>query len=198
MDYEKLTDEEIAALAAAGDTDATDFLMDKYKRLVRRITSARFLIGGERDDLLQEGMIGLFKAIRDYKPDREASFKTFAALCVERQIARAIEASLREKHIPLNTSVALEEGESLPDTSPADPEYIILDREQTGELLARVRGTLSRLEIRVLDLALEGLTYQEIAARLSRTPKSIDNALQRIRRKTRAALQGGDRPETKQ
>lgn len=183
---EACTDEELIALSHAGREGAADLLLVRYKPLVLKLSRTRFLAGGDRDDLIQEGMIGLYKAIRDYDPARETKFMTFAALCIDRQILRAIEASQREKNRALNDSVLLGDGEIEAGLSEAQesPETIVLLRERTDERLARLRDVLSRLEKQVLALYLEGLDYREIAERLGRTPKQTDNALQRIRRKS--------------
>ncbi|MBQ6385700.1 MAG: sigma-70 family RNA polymerase sigma factor [Lachnospiraceae bacterium] len=183
---EACTDEELIALSHAGREGAADLLLVRYKPLVLKLSRTRFLAGGDRDDLIQEGMIGLYKAIRDYDPERETKFMTFAALCIDRQILRAIEASQREKNRALNDSVLLGDGEIEAGLSEAQesPENIVLLRERTDERLARLRDVLSRLEKQVLALYLEGLDYREIAERLGRTPKQTDNALQRIRRKS--------------
>lgn len=185
-----LSDEEIVQLTRSGDGEAMDFLMEKYKFLVRRISSARFLVGGDRDDLIQEGMIGLYKAVRDYRRDRDASFRTFAALCIDRQISHAIEASLREKNQPLNSYVSLtdEEWEAAFSRRKADPEMIVMGEERREEVLRTVRSALSDLEKTVLEYAIAGLDYREIARKLGRTEKSVDNALQRARRKAKSAL----------
>ena len=188
--YSGLSDAEIVQLTRQGDGEAMDYLMEKYKSLVRRISSARFLVGGDRDDLIQEGMIGLYKAVRDYRKDRDASFRTFAALCIDRQISHAIEASLREKNQPLNSYVSLtdEEWEAAFSRRKADPEMIVMGEERREEVLRTVRSALSDLEKTVLEYAIAGLDYREIARKLGRTEKSVDNALQRARRKAKSAL----------
>lgn len=188
--YSGLSDAEIVQLTRQGDGEAMDYLMEKYKSLVRRISSARFLVGGDRDDLIQEGMIGLYKAVRDYRQDRDASFRTFAALCIDRQISHAIEASLREKNQPLNSYVSLtdEEWEAAFSRRKADPEMIVMGEERREEVLRTVRSALSDLEKTVLEYAIAGLDYREIARKLGRTEKSVDNALQRARRKAKSAL----------
>ena len=150
-----------------------------------------FLIGGDTDDLIQEGMIGLFKAVRDYQPDREASFTTFARMCIERQIYSAVQLSNRQKHIPLNSYVSLnQEDESNPiwEMSVENPESIVIDQETTRDLQKKISDYLSPLENKVLDLYLKGEGYVEIGKTLNKSPKSIDNALQRIRSKIREVL----------
>ena len=189
--YGKCTDEELAALAG-GDQDAADFLMERYKLTVRSLARTRFLIGGDTDDLIQEGMIGLYKAIRDYNPDREASFRTFAVLCISRQLSTAIESSNRHKNQPLNSFVSLSDDEKeevlIPAMEGVSPENILIGEEEAAEMMNKIRRALSPMERRVLKLYLSGLDYTEIAAELGREPKSIDNALQRIRTKVRKVL----------
>lgn len=190
MEYSEMTDEELVAQYREGKTEAVDFLMEKYKPFVRGICRARFLIGGEEEDLIQEGMIGLYKAVRDYDPSKDASFRTFAGLCIQRQILKAIEASLREKNRPLNDSVSLtdEEWEEQIHSEKISPEAIVLDREAETETRRKIFDSLSPLERKVLKLYLEGMNYRDIAAGLKKEPKTIDNALQRIRRKVRQTL----------
>ena len=188
---QSLSDEDlIREMRTCGGETGVDFLMEKYKPLVLRLSRTRFLTGGERDDLIQEGMIGLFKAIRDYEPGREASFATFAALCINRQMLNAIEASTREKMKPLNDSVLLTDPEFETELAAGSesPERIVLDQEAEHEMIQRIRGLLSPMEKCVLDYYLEGRNYREIAHILQKTPKSIDNALQRIRKKIGANL----------
>ncbi len=189
-DYGNLRDEEIVSLTQQGDDEAMDFLMNKYKKLVRRISSARFLLGGEQEDLIQEGMIGLYKAIRDYRPDRNASFSTFAALCIDRQLSHAIEASLRMKNQPLNTYLPLtdDEWETAILHSKESPESMIVEQEFTAEVLRAVREKLSPMERLVLELSIAGLDYREIAKKTGKSAKSVDNALQRIRRKVKTTV----------
>ena len=195
-----LTDEELLALIREGDTAAMDVLMDRYKELARSKAGSMFILGGDRDDLIQEGMIGLFKAIRDYDPSREASFPTFAALCVSRQIYTAVQADGRSKHLPLNMAVSLDAaagsrdgadgskvrqalGEMISAPDNDNPEQRVIDRESVRLMFDRIEQNLSPMEQEVLGLYLTGMDYREIAAVLARSPKSIDNALQRIRRK---------------
>ncbi|MGN0141869.1 MAG: sigma-70 family RNA polymerase sigma factor [Roseburia sp.] len=192
--YQNDTDEQLIARLRGGDAGVMDYILDKYKPLVRKKANAMFLIGGDTDDLIQEGMIGLFKAIRDYDPEREASFYHFAELCVARQLYSAVEASNRKKHAPLNSYVSLyaqsdEEGVSLADTlavgGPCNPEELVIDQENAKQFWERLRARLSGLERQVLDEYLSGLNYQQIAARMGKSPKTIDNALQRIKCKIR-------------
>ena len=186
-DYEGMSDEELILRAQKGEKKLEEFLIDKYKGMVRKKAHAMFLIGGEQEDLIQEGMIGLFRAVRDYRPDKNASFATFANLCVERQIYKAIEISGRQKHRPLNSYISLSEENSplkdTEDTKQQNPEEIIIDRENADLMLERIRKKLSPLENQVLELYLEGLDYHQIAKQMEKSPKSIDNALQRIRNK---------------
>ena len=184
---EQFESDEQAAAAAKHEEEAAMYLIEKYKPLVLRFSRARFLAGGEHEALVQEGMIGLYKAIRDYDPSRDTSFSSFAGLCIDRQILKAIEAYGRDKMKPLNESVGLTgDEEPFPEqTLGGDPESIVIEREAADEQLRLLRGRLSRLENQVLDLYLEGCDWHEIAARLGKSPKAVDNALQRIRRKSR-------------
>ena len=186
-EYKKLTDEELIRRLRMGETGIIDYLMEKYKNLVRKEANAMYLLGGETDDLIQEGMIGLFQAVRDYQPDKNTLFSTFANLCVVRQLCKAIEVSGRKKHKPLNAYVSLS-GDDSPlleafDFSQQNPETIVIDRENTEQMRNKIRECLSEFENEVLDLYLEGKTYTQIAVLMEKTPKSIDNALQRIRGK---------------
>ena len=186
--FDNVSDEELIARLRQGETDIEDYLMEKYKGLVRQKARAMFLMGGDTDDLIQEGMIGLFKAVRDYQPDREASFQSFANLCIDRQIYTAIRSSNRQKHQPLNTYVSLSSSdteENLRDSwvEHDNPESILIDRENVSALEQEMEKNLSPLENQVLHLYLDGNGYVEIAEILGKTPKSIDNALRRIRKK---------------
>ena len=185
-DQSEMTDEQLAVLGRDGDAAATEQLLNRYKPLVLKLSRARFLAGGEREDLIQEGMIGLYKAIRDYDETKHVKFGTFASLCVDRQMLRAIEASLREKNRPLNESLILREDlwESGVHPSGMSPESIMIDQEMEDERLRKLKGALSPLETRVLTLYLDGHSLREIAEETGRTPKSVDNAFQRIRRKS--------------
>lgn len=189
--YNEMTDEALIKRLRAGESAIADYLMEKYKGLVRKKARAMFLIGGDTDDLIQEGMIGLFKAVRDYQPDREASFQSFANICIDRQIYTAIKSSNRQKHQPLNTYVSLSDGEaeeSFRDSCVEydNPESILIDRENVAALENEIKKSLSPLENRVLQLYLDGNGYMDIARILGKTPKSIDNALQRIRGKIKS------------
>ncbi|HWI48645.1 MAG TPA: RNA polymerase sporulation sigma factor SigH [Rummeliibacillus sp.] len=198
--FEDLTDEQLVELARNGDTEALDFLINKYKPFVRLKVKSYFLIGADKEDIVQEGMIGLYKAIRDFKGDKLASFKAFAELCIKRQIITAIKTATRQKHIPLNSYVSLDkpvfEEEStktlmdmLTGATIDDPEKLMIHREEFNHLEEKIGEVLSDLERQVLALYLEGCSYQEISARLDRHVKSIDNALQRIKRKLERHLE---------
>ena len=192
--YDKIKDEELIFRFKQGETEILDYLMEKYKNMVRKKARAMFLIGGDNDDLIQEGMIGLFKAVREYQPEKEASFQTFARICVDRQIYNAIQNSNRQKHQPLNSYISLsqEDGENeehLPDMWVENPESIIIDQVNVRDLEQEITCTLSPMENQVLDYYLDGNGYTEIAKIMGKTPKSIDNALQRIRGKIKEQLE---------
>lgn len=189
--YDEMTDEQLIALLRSGEKDIIDYIMDKYKFLVKKKAKAMFLLGGENDDLIQEGMIGLFKAVQDYDEELETSFYSFADLCISRQMYTAIEASKRQKHIPLNSYVSLyDEGEDQPliesieSLNDRNPEEMFLDKEYLQMIKIELEQNLSDLENRVLYLHLQGIDYQTIAKLLDKSSKSIDNALQRIKNKT--------------
>ena len=192
MPYEAFSDEELIEKLRQGEDDITDYILEKYKPLVRKKTNAMYLIGGETEDLIQEGMIGLFKAIRDYKPDKDASFYHFAELCINRQLYSALEASNRKKHQPLNSYISLSEQEH-PDAVAAEllvdkesgPEQTVIEQEVWEEYKKRLAQKLSRMENQVLQYYLDGNPYIQIAEMMGKSPKSIDNALQRIRQKIR-------------
>ena len=191
MKYEEYTDEELLKIPnAKQDSGIIEYLMVKYKPLVLSKTRMLFLSGGEHDDLIQEGMVGLFKAVRDYRSDAAASFATFAGLCVERNIYQAIEKAQRLKNRPLNEAMSMSEMEDQASHKDMhlDPVDIMIGQETAGVLRKRISGCLSCFENQVLDYFLEGKDYREIAALMERTPKSIDNALQRIRGKVRQLL----------
>ena len=198
--YEKKTDEELIVHLRNGDNAVTDFIMDKYKNLVKSKAKAMYILGADNEDLIQEGMIGLFKAVRDYMPDYDASFFTFAELCITRQMYTAIQASGRQKHIPLNSYISLYAGEdqgtkqelSLINSIPADysqnPEELILQKEKRESLERMIESELSSFEKSVLDLYLTGLSYLQIAHVLGKDEKSTDNALFRVKSKIRKAV----------
>lgn len=192
--YDGIKDEELISRFKNGESEILDYLMEKYKNMVRKKARTMFLIGGENDDLIQEGMIGLFKAVRDYQPDRDAAFQTFASICVDRQIYNAIQSSNRQKHQPLNSYISLSEQdgeneEHLGDNWGENPESIIIDQENVQDLEQEITETLSPMENQVLEYYLAGNGYGEIAQIMGKTPKSIDNALQRIRIKIREQLE---------
>lgn len=200
---EALPEEVLIQRAQAQDYDAMDALMQRYKGIVRKRARSLFIIGGDQDDLMQEGMIGLFKAIQDYDKSKEAVFSTFADLCISRQLYSAVKSSNRKKNIPLNTYVSIyspvysEQGEETEGSFMVDhsleaaelsPEEILIDRENVCSLRCKIEECLSAMEKQVFDLYMEGMTYQEIARHLDKEPKSIDNALQRIKSKVNKAL----------
>lgn len=198
--YEDKKDEELIASLRAGDIQIVDYLMEKYKNLVRKKAKAMYLLGGDNDDLIQEGMIGLFKAIRDYQKEKETSFFSFAELCITRQMYSAVQASRRKKHIPLNSYVSLnessyeeEEGmtfsEVLESISVLSPEEELIDRESVQDIEEKIEKNLSRFEQEVLNLYLTGLNYQQIAKLLNKPVKSTDNALQRAKNKLSVILE---------
>lgn len=187
-DYDTCTDEELIARLRAGEREITDYLIDKYKSLVRTRARALYLVGGDHEDLIQEGMFGLFKAVRDYKPGKEASFATFAGLCIDRQMYSAVASSQRQKHQPLNSFVSLSEPVSEQELRLVDeetPEEIMISRENVIGMHERIKERLSKFEYQVLELYLKGYDYTQIAEKLGKQPKAIDNALQRIRSKVR-------------
>ena len=191
----ELSDEELCSLAASGDRQAEDLLVSRYNRVVRVCARPYFLVGGDSEDLIQEGMIGLFKAVRDYDMEQESSFYSFADLCVSRQLYSAIEASQRKKHFPLNSYISLyEEGDEMSDSKTplidtiqskkeSDPEELFLSKEYLNLVESKLEAVLSDMENRVLYLHLLGTDYQTIAKLLDKSPKTIDNALQRIKTK---------------
>ncbi len=190
--YSKYSDEELIQRLRAGETGIADYLIEKYKYLVRRKARAMFLIGGDTDDLIQEGMIGLFKAVRDYHPGKEASFVTFAQMCIDRQIYSAVQSSNRQKHMPLNTYISLsqeDEESPLAQAWVETPEEIIIDRENTRALEDEIKSALSPMENTVLNYYLEGKSYADIGMLMDKNPKSVDNALRRIRTKIRDYLE---------
>jgi len=200
VDYDEMLDEEIVELALNGDSYALEYLLNKYKNFVRAKARSYFLIGADREDIVQEGMIGLYKAIRDYRPNKLSSFKAFAELCVTRQIITAIKTATRQKHIPLNSYISLnkpiydeESDRTLMDVISGvrvtDPEELIIRQEEFSDIENVIEELLSDLEWEVLTSYLQGKTYQEIAAELDRHVKSIDNALQRVKRKVERYLE---------
>ena len=193
-EMESRTDEELALLAQQGDEEALEYLLNNYKNFVRSKARSYFLIGADHEDIVQEGMIGLYKAIRDFKPEKLSSFRAFAELCITRQIITAIKTATRQKHIPLNSYVSLnkpiydeESDRTLLDVITegrvANPEDMLISQEDVGLIEDRIGQMLSSLEREVLSAYLDGKSYQEIALELDRHVKSIDNALQRVKRK---------------
>ena len=188
MEKRENKDGRLVRLAQSGDNDAMEQLCAEYKDTVRMLARPYFLIGADRDDLIQEGMIGLYKAIRDYREDHNSSFASFAELCITRQILSAINASRRQKHQPLNSFVSLSEQVSEQELRLVDeetPEEIMISRENVIGMHERIKERLSKFEYQVLELYLKGYDYTQIAEKLGKQPKAIDNALQRIRSKVR-------------
>ena len=200
MSYEQYTDGELIDRLRRGETQIMDYICDKYKNLVRSKAKSMFILGADNEDLIQEGMIGLFKAVRDYDVGRDASFSTFAELCVSRQMYTAVQASRRRKHFPLNSYVSLDseaceddkEGlnlaELLADKTELNPEEAFLDKERVAYLEKTIDEELSDFEKQVLDLYRTGMSYSQIAKVLGRDEKATDNALQRLKAKIRKML----------
>ncbi len=204
MDYTNISDEELILRLRDGERNIIDFIMDKYKNLVRSKAKTMYILGADTEDLIQEGMIGLFKAIRDYDSGRDASFFTFADLCVSRQMYTAVQASRREKHVPLNTYVSFysahvpgmerEDGEevqlvnAIASRTDVNPEELLIDKENVEHLERVIEKELSTFEKQVLDLYVVGMSYSQIAKILGRDEKSTDNALQRIKMKIRRIM----------
>ncbi len=199
--YLQSTDEELMHRLRDGETVIMDYICEKYKPLVRSKAKSMFILGGDNEDLIQEGMLGLFKAVRDYDSGRDASFYTFADLCISRQMYTAVQASQRKKHIPLNTYISLyadggeqTEGETrdlaeaLAGRMQQDPEALFLDKERVDYLEQAMERELSAFEKEVLDLHLTGMSYSQIAKVLGREEKATDNALQRLKSKIRKLL----------
>ena len=196
-DYGQYTDEELIVRLRDGETQITDYIMDKYKNLVRSKAKSMYILGADREDLIQEGMIGLFKAIRDYQEEREASFYHFAELCINRQLYSALQASNRKKHQPLNTYISFSSGESDDGVKVEDallgqsqsPEQLVIEKEVWEDFKQRLNGRLSKMENQVLAFYMDGNNYIQIAQLMNKSPKSIDNALQRIRQKVKQMKQ---------
>jgi len=198
--YQLMVDEEVVEFAREGEDDALEFLINKYKNFVRAKARSYFLIGADREDIIQEGMIGLYKAIRDFRADKLSSFRAFAELCITRQIITAIKTATRQKHIPLNSYVSLNKPiydedsdrtllDIISGSKIADPEELIVSKEEFNNIEEKMSEILSSLEWKVLMSYLEGKSYQEIAEDLKRHVKSIDNALQRVKRKLERYLE---------
>ena len=195
VNLEELTDEELVSLSQGGDDFALDFLLKKYRSFVLKHSRTYFLIGGDHEDIVQEGMIGLFKAVRDFDTKKEVGFRGFAELCITRQMITAIKTATRHKHLPLNTYISLnrplydEEYEMTlldvlgEEAKVVNPEEIMINKEQFKDIERKLQKVLSSFEKSVLKLYLKGKSYQEIGVLLCKEPKSIDNALQRIKKK---------------
>lgn len=203
-DFNKASDEELILRLREGETAITDYIMEKYKNLVRSKAKSMYILGADNEDLIQEGMIGLFKAIRDFDSGRDASFYTFADLCISRQIYTAVKVSGRQKHMPLNTYISLysniteTEGgmngnemslvNALSSKDEQNPEELLIDRENVEDIERAIESELSAFEKQVLDLYITGMSYSQIAKVLGKDDKSTDNALQRIKGKLRKVL----------
>jgi len=198
--FDAMEDEDIVKCVHEGDLQALEYMIHKYKNFVRAKAKSYFLIGADREDIIQEGMIGLYKAIRDFKGDKLSTFKAFAELCITRQMITAVKTATRQKHIPLNSYVSLdkpiydEESERtlldvISTSRVSDPEQMLINREKYDDIEVKISEILSDLEQKVLMLYLDGRTYQEISADLKRHVKSIDNALQRVKRKLERYLE---------
>lgn len=198
--FTEMTDEELVGLVHDGNTEALDFLINKFRHFVRMKARSYFLIGADKEDIIQEGMIGLYKAIRDFRSDKLSSFRAFAELCIIRQIITAIKTATRQKHIPLNSYVSLDKPiydeesdrtlmDVLTDNGVDDPQQLMINNEEFIYMEEKMGEVLSELEREVLALYLDGQTYQEISEKLERHVKSIDNALQRVKRKLERHLQ---------
>jgi RNA polymerase sporulation-specific sigma factor len=199
--YENITDEELIDRLRGGDSPIMAYICNKYKKLVRSKAKSMYILGADSEDLIQEGMIGLFKAVRDYDSGRDASFYTFADLCISRQMYTAVQAAKRQKHIPLNSYISLNAGDSgkeegeekslleaLADRTEMNPEELFLDKERVNYLESVIEKELSSFEKQVLDLYMTGMSYTQIAKVLGRDEKSADNALQRLKSKIKKML----------
>ena len=193
-------DEVLAQLATAGNREAEEFLVSRYHQLVRACARPFFLVGGDSEDLIQEGMVGLIKAFREYDPEREASFRTYAEICIRNRLYSVLRAAVRDKHQPLNQSVSLDTPDfdsnsytsGTSNLAQRNPEDSLIDKEHTAALLSGVRKQLSEFEAKILGYYLDGLSCREIAETVGRSPKSVDNAVQRIRRKVAQQLLSGE------
>ena len=206
MNYDNIPEEELISYLRDGDGKIIEYIIEKYKDLVRKKAGSMFILGADKEDLIQEGMIGLYNAVRDYDAGRDASFYTFADLCISRQMYKAVEAGNRKKHSPLNSYVSIYEDDTDKDDrsegtgilerilseTGRSPEEMFIDKEQTENLEQRIYDSLSDFERKVLNLRLTGLEYTDIARILGRDAKSTDNALSRIKIKVRKILEGDD------
>ena len=192
--FEEFSDEQVVSIAQGGNEEALDFILHKFRPQVARKANSYFLAGADKDDIIQEGMIGLFKAVRDFKPDKDAAFRSFAELCITRQIITAVKSASRLKHSPLNSYISLDKPiqddnydatllDIIASGQASNPEEIIIKRENREQVEIKMEEVLSSFECSVLGYYLKGKSYNEIAAYLNRDPKSIDNALQRIKKK---------------
>lgn len=200
--YETMNEDDIVKLAADYDKTALEYILDKYKNLVKVKARSYFIMGADKEDLIQEGMIGLYKAIRDYQPSREASFKVFADLCITRQMITAIKMAARQKHMPLNTYVSLnkplfsdETGneeyiDTLLEKKVPNPEDLFIGKENKNFIEESISKELTKLERTVLELYLQGKNYSEMANIIQKSEKSIDNALQRVKKKLNKFILG--------
>ncbi len=199
LTFDLMADEDLVELSHQGSASAEEFLINKYRNFVRAKARSYFLIGADREDIIQEGMIGLYKAIRDFRNDKQSSFRAFAELCITRQIITAIKTATRQKHIPLNSYVSLNKPiydedsdrtllDVITGNKVSDPEELVINREEFGDIEDKMGEILSDLELKVLVAYLDRKSYQEIAVELSRHVKSIDNALQRVKRKVERYL----------
>ena len=194
------TDEVLAQLAATGNREAEELLVSRFHQLVRACARPFFLVGGDSEDLIQEGMVGLIKAFREYDPEREASFRTYAEICIRNRLYSVLRAAVRDKHQPLNQSVSLDTPDfdsnsytsGTSNLAQRNPEDSLIDKEHTAALLSGVRKQLSEFEAKILGYYLDGLSCREIAETVGKSPKSVDNAVQRIRRKVAQQLLSGD------
>lgn len=200
IDYKDYSDEKLIELYRGGDNNACDYLVDRYKALVRRIASPYYIPGAEPEDTVQEGMFGLFKAVRDFDPERGKKFSSFAVVCIRRQIMTAMTAAGREKNAPLNESIPFSSGgenedgeasreliEEYADKSTMNPEQVVIEKESLEDLQEKILEDLTELELEVYKLRIQEKSYVEIAKELNKDPKSCDNAIQRIRKKTEKA-----------
>lgn len=187
-DLQQRSDEQLCFLVAQGSADAEDVLVSRYSRLVRACARPLFLAGGDSEDLIQEGMVGLLNAMRTYDPERQAQFRTYAEVCIRSRLVSAVRAAGRDKHSPLNNSISFETplfdtAAGYPSNQGDNPEDVLIDREDWKERLSALKDQLSGFEAKILRLYLSGLSYGEIAQQIGRSAKSVDNAVQRIRRK---------------
>jgi len=199
-EYAALTDEALCLTAQCGDRRGEESLVSRYNRLVRQLARPLYLAGGDSDDLIQEGMIGLIYAVREYDPGRSASFRTYAEICIRSLLLSAIRAAARDKHTPLNQSVPLEipffdshtSSFGAPLVSQTNPEDLVIGREDVRDTLSGVRKQLSEFEAKILGYYLDGLTTREMAQAVRKSPKSVDNAVQRVRRKIARHFTSGE------